>query len=99
MVDFNHLERFAAGDRGVVREVLTLFREQAKDWAPRLAAAGSDWRDIVHTIKGAGRGVGAFALGDACERAEVEGEGRLPAVAAALAEAVVAIEQYLARAV
>jgi hypothetical protein len=98
MVDFAYLERFAAGDRGVVREVLALFREQAQAWAPRLEAAGPDWRDLAHTIKGAGRGVGAFALGDACERAEALGEGALPAVRSALADAVTAIDAYLARA-
>jgi len=98
MVDFAYLERFAAGDRSVVCEVLTLFRESAADWAPRLAAAEADWRDVAHTIKGAGRGVGAFALGDACERAEAEGEGELPALQAALADAVAAINAYLARA-
>jgi HPt (histidine-containing phosphotransfer) domain-containing protein len=98
MVDFAYLERFAAGDRGVVREVLVLFQEQAQAWAPRLEAAGPDWRDLAHTIKGAGRGVGAFALGDACERAEATGEGELPAVRTALADAVAAIEAYLARA-
>ena len=97
MVDFAYLERFAAGDRDVVREVLALFREQAQGWAPRLEAAGPDWRDVAHTSKGAGRGVGAFALGDACERAETDGAGELPAVRAALAEAVAAIDAYLAR--
>jgi HPt (histidine-containing phosphotransfer) domain-containing protein len=97
MVDFAYLEAFAAGDRAVVREVLVLFREQAQAWAPGLTAAGPDWRDLAHTIKGAGRGVGAFALGDACARAEAEGEGELPAVQAALADAVAAIDAYLAR--
>jgi len=97
MVDFAYLERFAAGDRGVVREVLALFREQAQAWGPRLEAAGPDWRDVAHTIKGAGRGVGAFALGDACERAEAMGEGELSAVRTALADVVAEIEAYLAR--
>lgn len=96
MVDFAYLERFAAGDRTVVREVLELFREQAKAWAPHLEAGAPEWREVAHTVKGAGRGVGAFALGDACERAEADGEGDLPAVRAALAEAVAAIEAYLA---
>jgi HPt (histidine-containing phosphotransfer) domain-containing protein len=98
MVDFAYLEGFAAGDRAVVREVLELFQEQARLWASGLDANSPDWRELAHTIKGAGRGVGAFALGDACERAEAQGAGELPAVRAALAEAVAAIEAYLARA-
>jgi HPt (histidine-containing phosphotransfer) domain-containing protein len=97
MVDFAYLEGFAAGDRRVVREVLALFREQARAWRPRLEAGDPEWRDLAHTIKGAGRGVGAFALGDACARAEEAGEGELPGVCAALTEAVAAIDAYLAR--
>jgi hypothetical protein len=98
MVDFTYLENFAAGDRGVVREVLTLFRQQSQIWAPRLESVGPDWRDLAHAIKGAGRGIGAIALGDACARAEAEGEGELPAMRAALAEAMADIDAYLARA-
>ncbi len=30
----------------------------------------SIWRDTAHTLKGASRGVGAWALGDICEDAE-----------------------------
>jgi HPt (histidine-containing phosphotransfer) domain-containing protein len=97
MVDFAYLEGFMAGDRGVVREVLALFREQAQARGPRLENAGPGWRDLAHTIKGSGRGVGAFALGDACARAEAAGEGELPSVRAALAEAVAAIDTYLAQ--
>jgi outer membrane receptor for ferric coprogen and ferric-rhodotorulic acid len=35
-VDFGYLEGFAAGDSGVVDEVLELFREQAALWTPML---------------------------------------------------------------
>jgi HPt (histidine-containing phosphotransfer) domain-containing protein len=28
------------------------------------------WKAAAHTLKGASRGVGAFALGEACQRAE-----------------------------
>ena len=97
-VDFVYLERFAAGDHTVVDEVLTLFREQAAIWSPNLADGAAGWRDVVHTIKGAGRGIGATALGDVCAEAEAAGEAMLPKVREALAEAVAAIEAYLARA-
>jgi len=97
MMDFAYLERFLGGDQGVMREVLALFREQAEGWVPRLAAGADDWRDLAHTIKGAGRGVGAFALGDACARAEQEGQDELPAVRAALTEAVADIDAWLER--
>jgi hypothetical protein len=97
VIDFGYLEGFAAGDLGVVKEVLALFRRSETDWAPRLDPDCPDWRDVVHTIKGAGRGVGAFTLGDVCETAEVEGPQRLPEVRAALAEAMAEIDAYLAK--
>lgn len=83
-VDFAYLEGFTAGDAVVIDEVLALFREQAAIWSAMLDPDGEGWRDAVHTIKGAARGVGAFALGDACARAEREGPGALDGVRDAL---------------
>ena len=93
-VDFAYLERFAAGDRRVIDEVIELFLGQAEIWAPRLDAADAGWRDVVHTIKGSARGVGAFALGDACVQAEELGPEALSEVRQALAEAAVAMRAY-----
>ena len=78
-VDFAYLEGFAAGDQDVVDEVLGLFREQAAMWGPMLEPDAPGWRDAAHTVKGMARGVGAFALGDACQAAE-EGTGTLSSV-------------------
>ena len=71
-VNFTHLETYAAGDQGVVDEVLAIFREQAAMWMRLLdpAAEGEAWRDAAHTLKGSALGVGAFALADECEAAE-----------------------------
>lgn len=96
-VDFGYLEGFAAGDLGVVREVLAMFRQQARLWEPALDAGDAGWRDVVHTIKGASRGVGANRLGDVCAACEAAGEGDLPAVREALAAAMADIQGYLAR--
>jgi hypothetical protein len=96
-VDFGYLEGFAAGDRQVVADVLRLFRQQAEIWAASLDGADPGWRDVVHTIKGAARGVGANLLGDICARAETDGAGGLPAVRSALEAAVTDIQAYLAR--
>jgi hypothetical protein len=60
-----------------------------------LDGGAEGWRDAVHTIKGAARGVGAFALGDACEHAEGAGVGALPQVHAALDAALFDIAAYL----
>ena len=96
-VDFGYLEGFAAGDRQVVSEVLALFRQQAEAWADTLDPASPGWRDVVHTIKGAARGVGANRLGDVCAQAEAQGEGGVAAVRAALEAAVADITAYQAR--
>ncbi|WP_309603779.1 Hpt domain-containing protein [Phenylobacterium sp.] len=96
-VDFGYLEGFAAGDLTVVREVLAIFAQQAKAWGGALDAGDPGWRDVVHTIKGAARGVGANALGEVCAVCEAAGEGDLPAVREALTAAVADIAAYLAR--
>ena len=97
VVDFGYLEGFMAGDKAIVMEVLDLFRRQAATWPARLDPDDPEWRDVVHTIKGAARGVGAKALGDICERAEAEGPSGLPAVRAGLDAAVADIAAYQAR--
>ena len=93
-VDFAYLEGFAAGDTEVVDEVLALFREQAALWSVMLDPASEGWRDAVHTIKGASRGIGAFALGDACQACEIEGPGQLPSVLDALDLALADVAAY-----
>jgi hypothetical protein len=91
-VDFSYLEGFAADDATVIDEVLALFRQQALLWGPMLDSSHPGWRDALHTVKGAARGVGAFALGDACERAEAD--GGLDAVLTALDMALLDIAAY-----
>ncbi len=97
-VDFGYLEDFAAGDLAIVREVLVLFQGQAEIWVRSLDAEAPGWRDTVHTIKGAARGVGAQALGDVCAKAEDHGDGDLVAVRASLDQTLAEIALYLARA-
>ena len=94
VVDFGYLEDFAAGDGAVVDEVLALFREQAALWTRMLDPDAPGWRDAVHTIKGAARGVGAFKLGEACAWAEAKGAPELPAVRNALDAALSDIAAY-----
>jgi HPt (histidine-containing phosphotransfer) domain-containing protein len=96
-VDFAYLEGFAQGDRTVISEVFDIFLEQAAIWAPKLDAASTDLKTTAHTIKGAARGVGAYALGDAAARVEAEGPGTLDQLQQALVEAVAEVEAYKAR--
>lgn len=93
-VDFGYLERYAAGDMALVDEVLALFQEQARLWGAMLDPGSEGWRDAVHSMKGTARGVGAFALGEACERAEREGAAGLDAVRDALDAALADVAAY-----
>jgi hypothetical protein len=93
-VDFSYLESFAAGEDGVIDEVLELFREQSAIWGALLTPEHEGWRDAVHTLKGAARGIGAFRLGDICEACEAAGAVGLPGVCDALDEALGDIAAY-----
>ncbi|HXI87018.1 MAG TPA: Hpt domain-containing protein [Parvularculaceae bacterium] len=70
--DLAHLERYVCGDDALRNEILTIFEEQAAQWIGRFApeAEDDDWRDAAHALKGAARGIGAWAIGDLCEAAE-----------------------------
>ena len=71
-IDFLHLEQYVCGDAALRDEILTIFTEQAALWWERLDAGlpDGDWYDAAHALKGASRGVGAWAVGDLCEAAE-----------------------------
>ena len=88
-VDIEHLNRYTGGDRVLNEEILQLFATQCREMMARLeslAAGEADaksWRETTHTLKGAARGIGAFALGNAAAEAEKTGGERpnvLPAV-------------------
>lgn len=72
-LDMEHLARQTMGDRALEQEVLALFAHhigtilhsiQLADTAERLR--------LAHTLKGAARSVGAFALADCAERLEAD---------------------------
>jgi len=74
-VDLVHLARYTGGDRTLNAEILRLFNGQLGDMVGQLLTVlqqrdARKWREITHTIKGAARGVGAFAMGDAAATAE-----------------------------
>ncbi|HUO22680.1 MAG TPA: Hpt domain-containing protein [Caulobacteraceae bacterium] len=103
-VDFGHLETFAAGDQALVEEVLGLFRQQTAMWLPLLdpAMPADAWRDAAHSLKGSALGVGAFAVAQACEAAELAfeqplgvKEARLNAVRDAIDRALSDIAAYI----
>ena len=78
-VDLVHLNRYTGGDRALNEEILSLFERQCHEMLERLDVFASDsgedkhWREITHTLKGAARGIGAFALAEAAADAEKTG--------------------------
>jgi HPt (histidine-containing phosphotransfer) domain-containing protein len=74
-VDLSHLSRYTGGERGLNVEILKLFDLQLSEMVDTLTQVMDQrdtkrWREITHTIKGAARGVGAFAAGEAAAAAE-----------------------------
>ncbi len=74
-IDLSHLARYTGGDRALNAEILKLFDDQVSQMVGQLLGIleqrdGRKWREVTHTIKGAARGVGAFAMGEAAADAE-----------------------------
>lgn len=72
MIDFGHLEKYVSGDDALRDEILGIFAEQVKHLLDQFDVfqPDEDWSNTAHTLKGASRGVGAWALGQLCEDAE-----------------------------
>ncbi len=74
LLDSAHLHRYTGGDAGLEVELYALLRGQIHSTLDALSKAGGDeqlWCRLAHTLKGAARGVGAAALGQACADAEM----------------------------
>jgi HPt (histidine-containing phosphotransfer) domain-containing protein len=74
-VDLEHLARYTGGDKTLNAEILKLFDGQVSEMVGQLLSIleqrdARKWREVTHTIKGAARGVGAFAMGEAAAAAE-----------------------------
>jgi HPt (histidine-containing phosphotransfer) domain-containing protein len=76
-IDLDHLNRYTGGNRDLNEEILRLFEDQCVTMLEQLDvlawkgdAGGKNWREIAHGLKGAARGVGAFALADIAAEAE-----------------------------
>ena len=75
-VDLVHLSRHTLGNRELEREVLRLFARQAEIAMQRIGTATDRavLRENVHTVNGSAKGVGAWKVADAAERALLDGE-------------------------
>jgi HPt (histidine-containing phosphotransfer) domain-containing protein len=74
--DRAHYANMTGDDHALQLEIIGLFRGQVAAWLGVLApqAPGEDWRAAVHTLKGSARGIGLWALAEACETAEAATE-------------------------
>jgi HPt (histidine-containing phosphotransfer) domain-containing protein len=72
VLDRKHLARYTGGDAALEAELFGLLIGQIEACVAQLRAAQAEagWTQAAHTLKGAARGVGAMALGDACAAAE-----------------------------
>jgi HPt (histidine-containing phosphotransfer) domain-containing protein len=78
--DLEHLQRVTHGDRALAGELLRLFDGQAEKQLAAIQTAASDSAraGAAHTLKGAAKGVGAFAVADAAEAIESADATALP---------------------
>lgn len=73
-VDLVYLAKQCLGDEALEREVLRLFDTTLRDYYARLKMAASfdDLTLVLHSIKGAAGGVGAWAVADLAKAMEQE---------------------------
>jgi HPt (histidine-containing phosphotransfer) domain-containing protein len=100
ILDRDHFGHMTGGDLELQAEIIELFRAQAELWRRLLIvdAPLHTWRDAAHTVKGSARGLGLWALAEACERAEAIGRTGLVEsvqIAQALAQVRAALEEAL----
>lgn len=70
--DRAHLARFTGRDPALEAELIGLLDNQIDAQIAAMANApdADSWKAAAHTLKGAARGIGAMALGEACAQAE-----------------------------
>ena len=69
-IDIDHLKRMTLGDEDLECEVLTMFSAQSESLIGALAALPDKARELVHTLQGSARAIGAFAVADAAAMLE-----------------------------
>ena len=99
-LDIEHFRAMTGDDPALQAELRELFAAQAVLWRRLLVsdAPVQTWRDAAHTLKGSARGLGLWALADAClavENAARSGRREGPMIAAALEKARTALDDAL----
>lgn len=70
-IDVAHLQRMTLGEQDLEREVLAMFLQQSRTLIARLVQKPVDNAAIAHTLKGAAKAIGAFAVADAADDVEL----------------------------
>ena len=72
-LDLVHLSRQTLGDRELQREILSLFVKQSKQLIERISCAAKldEQHDLVHTLIGSARAVGAGRVVKAAEHVDL----------------------------
>lgn len=102
-IDIAHLKRMTLGDAGLEREVLAMFARQAVRLIEAMERLPADAAELVHTLDGSARAVGAFQVADAAEAVDAalrdggEPSEALAALRRAIAQARGAIDAMLQR--
>lgn len=98
-IDLKHFETATFGDRALQDEVLALFEAQAVKLLETIRnSEGKARAEAAHALKGAARGIGAFAVADEAEKIERGGDGSADALASLIADAQNAAAALRARA-
>lgn len=71
-IDMKHLCHYTMGDVDLAKEVLNLFRVQAKLYVEALQNPGTpdEWKLAAHTLKGSAQSIGADQLAEAARACE-----------------------------
>ncbi len=96
-IDLVRLAANTLGNRDLEIQVLRLFMTQSASAMSRLATENDSdvLKDIVHTLKGSARAVGAGAVAACCERLEGSGQAGVDADFNGLHEAVDQANAYI----
>jgi HPt (histidine-containing phosphotransfer) domain-containing protein len=102
-VDLEHLARYTGGDKALNAEIMRLFDMQASELVAKLqsildARDAKSWKEVTHTLKGAARGIGAFAMGDAaarCEPVDLSDRAGASAAIANLRDRTTAVQSFI----
>jgi HPt (histidine-containing phosphotransfer) domain-containing protein len=102
ILDLDHLTHQTAGDRGLERELLTLFETQCERLRPLIRDGGPSLQraDAAHTLKGSARAIGAWRLASLTDLLETglrtgEAEPALARLLVLFEEAIEATRQAL----